>query len=127
LDIHIIRLRWPWECEAIAPDRMRYTRRFGLPTNLGPLEKVWVVVEGANQSGTIALNGEPLGRISGDAKPAEFDVTRLLAPRNTLVLEIELPPDELPSDELGAPPPERPGREPSLADMIGEIRLEIRS
>ncbi|HEV3416226.1 MAG TPA: hypothetical protein VG056_05420 [Pirellulales bacterium] len=122
MDTHIIRLRWPWECEAIAPDRVRYTRRFGLPTNLGSLQKVWVVVEGDERSGEIALNGEPLGRISGDSKRSEFDVTRLLAPRNVLVLEIELPPDE-----PGAAPPERPRREPSPAAMIGEIRLEIRS
>ncbi|HEV2969226.1 MAG TPA: hypothetical protein VGY55_04490 [Pirellulales bacterium] len=122
MDTHIIRLRWPWECEAIAPDRLRYTRRFGLPTNLGPLEKVWVVVAGADQFGTIALNNAPLGQISGEAKRAEFDVTRLLAPRNVLVLEIELPPEE-----PGATPPERPRRERSPAEMIGEVRLEIRS
>jgi hypothetical protein len=122
LDTHIIRLRGPWERDAVAVNRMRCTRRFGLPTNLGPAEQVWVVVERCNSSGAATLNGARLGTIAPNAGKIEFDVTQLLAARNVLEIEIELPPDE-----PVAARPDSSGRQQSPARPIGEVRLEIRS
>ena len=110
----------------LGPDfrgRVRYTRRFGLPTNLEPDEKVWLVVEGVDYFGAVALNDTPLGDVTGYAgPPAEFQVTPLLGERNILTLEIELP-----AYEPGAAPPVRSGREHLSGGPIGEVRLEIRS
>ena len=52
----------------LGPDfrgRVRYTRRFGLPTNLEPHEEVWLVVEGVDYFGSLALNDTPLGDVTG--------------------------------------------------------------
>ena len=38
------------------------------------------------------LNGQPLFTQSGSREPARFEVTGLLAERNELVIEVELPP-----------------------------------
>jgi hypothetical protein len=102
--------------------RVRYARRFVLPTNLDPHERVWVVVEGVDYYGAVSLNATPLGRIVGYSHSVEFDVTELLLPRNVLALEVELP-----QYETGTATPERPGRESFPGGPIGEVRLEIRS
>ena len=102
--------------------RVRYTRRFGLPTNLEPAEQVWLVVEGVDYFGTLALNGQSLGKLAGYRRPAEFQVTELLLPRNSLTLEVELP-----QYDSTAASPVRPGRERLAGGPIGEVRLEIRS
>jgi hypothetical protein len=100
--------------------RVRYRRRFGLPTNLGPEETVWLVVEGVDYFGWLMLNGTELGKMAG-GQIAEFETTRLLAPRNLLEYDVELPSYESP----GASPP-RPGREQLPGGPIGEVDLEIR-
>jgi hypothetical protein len=103
--------------------RVRYTRRFGLPTNLEPHDEVWLVVDGVDSFGALALNDTPLGDVAGYlGPPAEFHVTQLLGERNILTLDVELP-DFAP----GAAPPLRPGREHLPGGPIGEVRLEIRS
>jgi hypothetical protein len=105
--------------------RVRYVRRFGLPTNLEPHEQVWLVIDGVDCFGTLSLNGQPLGELVGYQQPKEFDVRRLLADRNLLTLDIELPRYEgnaaIPAEI------ERPGREHLPGGPIGEVRLEIRS
>ena len=110
----------------LGPDfrgRVRYTRPFGLPTNLEPHEEVWLVVEGVDYFGSLAMNDTPLGELTGYlGPPAEFNVTPLLAPRNVLILEVELP-----NFEAGTVQPNRPGREHLPGGPIGEVRLEIRS
>jgi hypothetical protein len=110
----------------LGPDfrgRARYTRRFGLPTNLEPHEKVWLVVEGVDYFGSLALNDTPLGEMTGYlGPPAEFHVTSLLSERNVLTLEVELP-----ACEATPASPVRPGREHLPGGPIGEVRLEIRS
>jgi hypothetical protein len=110
----------------LGPDfrgRVRYTRRFGLPTNLAPDEEVWLVVEGVDYFGAVTLNDTPLGDVTGYlGPPAEFQVTPLLGERNILTLDVELP-----VVEAGAAPPIRPGREQLPGGPIGEVRLEIRS
>jgi hypothetical protein len=103
--------------------RVRYTRRFGLPTNLEPHEQVWLVVEGADYYGKLALNDTPLGEVTGYVgPPAEFHITPLLGERNVLVFDVELA-----NYEPGATPPRRPGREHLPGGPIGEVRLEIRA
>jgi hypothetical protein len=103
--------------------RVRYTRRFGLPTNLEPDEEVWLVVEGVDYFGAVTLNDRSLGDVTSYlGPPVEFNVTPLLGERNILTLDVELP-----AFESGAAPPVRPGREHLPGGPIGEVRLEIRS
>ena len=113
---HRIRLRGPWECEPLQrrgsdseqilppPRRMtmpcrwsegglahftgrvRFRRSFGYPGRIDAHERVWLTFEGVADEAEIRLNDSPLGQIIG---PAEFDVTRLLRPRNEMVLEVE--------------------------------------
>jgi hypothetical protein len=158
-ETHVIRLRGPWDYEALARTmlaadgthhatrdalpppgrvhlpcdwgstlgtdfrgRVRYVRRFGLPTNLDAEDQVSLVIDGVDYFGTAELNGTPLGELVGYRRPAVFEVRQLLAPRNTLVLEVELP-----AYESAAAVPERPGRGSLPGGPIGEVRLEIRS
>jgi hypothetical protein len=120
--IHVIRLRGPWECDAVEDESVedesvacaRYTRRFGLPTNLAPSERVLVVIESAGCSIAASINDKPLGEIAIGVKRAEFDITDHLLPRNILRLDVDLPQNES-------------HREQPPAAAIGEVRLEIRS
>lgn len=158
-DMHVIRLRGPWEYEPIARvsiaangtrienrdnlppsgrqhlpadwrlslgtdfrGRVRYTRRFGLPTNLEPHEQVWLVIDGVDYFATAKVNGQPLGEFVGYETSREFDITRSLGERNLLTLEVELP-----AYAAGAAAPKRSGREKLPGGPIGEVRLEIRS
>src|ERR1700676_4009933 len=52
--------------------RVRYLRRFGLPTNLDSSQRVWLVVEGVDYFGTATLNGTRLGELIGYTTPTEF-------------------------------------------------------
>jgi hypothetical protein len=156
---HVIRLRGPWEYEAVARARItldgiriasrenlpppgranlpadwgatlgpdfrglvRYTRRFGLPTNLEPNDQVSLVVDGVDFFGSAQLNGAALGELQGFNQPTTFAVRQLLKPRNLLIVDVELPAYESP----GAAPA-RTGREGLPGGLIGEVRLEIRS
>ena len=76
--MHTIRLRGPWEQQPQDGGLVRYLRRFHRPTGLEGGARVWLVVEA---SAEIALNDTALG-----ASPGRFDVTELLAHRNTLVV-----------------------------------------
>jgi beta-galactosidase/beta-glucuronidase len=102
--------------------RVRYVRRFGLPTNLEPHEQVWLVIDGVDYFGMVSLNGKPLGEMVGYQEAREFDVGDLLADRNLLTLEVELPRYEVGDSEI-----DRPGRDHLPGGPIGEIRLEFRS
>jgi hypothetical protein len=83
---------------------------------------VWLVVEGIDAFGAVALNGRVLGPVRGYALPASFDVTDLIAPNNELLLDVELPPEA-----SGGAIPLRPGRKKLAGGPIGEVRLEIRA
>ncbi len=102
--------------------RVRYTRRFGLPTNLEPHEQVWLVIDGIDYFGKVALNDEVLGELVGYEAPREFEITAKLRERNLLTLEVELP-----AYAEGASVPFRPGRTNLPGGLIGEVRLEVRS
>ncbi len=101
--------------------RVRYTRRFNRPTNLAAGERVWLVVEGVDARGRLALDGQDLGANDGYALPAENDITALLQPSSVLTVDVELPPTG-----SGQNPVIRPGRESLAGGLIGEVRLEIR-
>lgn len=105
--------------------RVRYRRRFGLPTNLGPLDEIWLVIEGVDYFGDVSLNGQALGRIAGYVAPREFDIRGALAPRNLLTLDVELPRYAMDSGAVATI--ERPGRDGLPGGPIGEVRLEIRA
>lgn len=102
--------------------RVRYRRSFNPPATLDPHERLWLVCEGVDAFGRISLNGSLLGTIEGYALPAGFDVTGLIAARNEIGLEVELPPK---ATEQGAVL--RPGRESLPGGPVGEVRLEVRS
>jgi hypothetical protein len=80
---------------------VRYTRRFGKPTNLEPTERVWLCVEGVAGSIAMQLNDETI-------RDTCFDITDLLRERNLLQIDVT------------QPHPEQP------AGLVGEVRLEIR-
>lgn len=130
--MHAIRLRGPWQIEPLAGPvpvtttlettvpgdwtatlgenfrgSARYTRRFGLPTNLSPEERVSLVVEHVHWHATIELNGQLLGTQTAADRARKFEITPLLQLRNSLQIVVELP-----ADQIG------PG-------SLGEVRLEI--
>src|SRR6266581_1383182 len=100
---HRIRLRGPWEYEALAPaagdqplplpapgrmtmpcawgdgplagfaGRVRFRRRFGYPGRLDAHERVWLTFAGASDRAAVSLNGTPLGRHEGPGG-FEFEV-----------------------------------------------------
>jgi hypothetical protein len=113
---HRIRLRGPWDCEPLerqppgaampSPLRMalpcrwsdsglkdfsgraRFRRRFGYPGQIDAYERVWLTLAGVSDRGVVQLNGAALGLCSGEG-PFEFEVTRLLRPRNELIVDVE--------------------------------------
>jgi beta-galactosidase/beta-glucuronidase len=99
---------------------VRYTRHFNCPTNLDARERVWLVCEGVDHRGDVALNGYPLCDLLG-LEFARADITEGLQPHNTLVVDVTL----LPEDHPDAPP-RHAGREGKAGGLIGEVRLEIR-
>lgn len=82
--------------------RVRFTRKFNQPTNLGS-ERVWLVIERLVGNATLALNGMPLLLDAG-----RVEVTGQLQSFNTLAAEFHLP--------AGQPTPTGP---------ICDARLEI--
>ena len=102
--------------------RVRFVRAFGKPTRLDPAEQVWLVVAGVDLTGQAELNGLPLGSLTGWHATARFDVTSLLAERNELKIEVELPPLSY-ADEQRL----RCDRAGLAGGVIGEVRLEILS
>ncbi len=129
--MHAIRLRGPWQIvrldgldlgvpvETAVPGdwsdalganfrgRACYSRRFGLPTNLSPQERVFLVVERVLGQATIELNDQSLGAHTTAEGPLKYEVTPLLQLRNSLRIVIEVAADQ-----------DGPGE-------LGEVRLEI--
>jgi hypothetical protein len=98
---HRIRLREPWQRE---PGRVAlWRRRFGRPTGLGPQTEVWLVVENARVRLSVRLNGESLGRISGEAGSGRFEIAGRLLVRNEIAITAELP--SMPVEEVQPSPP----------------------
>jgi len=102
--------------------RVCYRRYFHRPTGLSEDDRVWLVIEGVDAHGSVALNDQTLGVVESYALFAEFDVTSRLSTRNELVLTVALEADEPSSSSRP-----RPGRESEPGGPIGEVVLEIRS
>jgi hypothetical protein len=89
---HIIRLRGPWECEAVGPDgegSFRYARRFHQPTGLEEGSKVWVVVEKVEGEAEVRVNGQGLGKISAEEGSGRFEIAGVLRPHNLLEIIVQ--------------------------------------
>jgi len=111
---HRIRLRGPWLLEPaasgerpsrtvrlparwgelleIGTHRVRLSRRFHRPTNLGPSDRVSLVVDELPEGAEVSLNGERLGLQAGDPAGRTIFPTRALEPTNLLTLEFEIGP-----------------------------------
>jgi hypothetical protein len=122
---HRIRLRGPWEVRPHAEGapagtmtvpgtlrdggwtgfagRVSFYRRFGRPSNLGPKENVWLDFERVVGRAEIRLNNQALGPVDG---AGSFEVTGLLAARNSLEVIVEATDDG--------------------CGIAGEVALEIR-
>src|SRR5437867_2710614 len=99
---HSIRLRGPWERDALGPDGggpFRYSRRFHKPTGLEASSRVWLVVEDAEGEAVVVLNGQEVARFHANAYPARLDITTAISENNRL--EITIQPEEGRSGELG--------------------------
>ncbi len=68
--------------------QVRYRRKFHWPGRLDYYERLWLVFCGADYFARVWLNGEELGRHEGAFDPFEFEVTRLVHPRNELLVEV---------------------------------------
>lgn len=89
-------------------------RRFARPTGLEPHTAVTLCIAGAVAGGVVRLNDNELGRLPARGNLVRFDVTRMLLPRNQLVLKCPLP---APSDSV-----EQAGQ-----PLMGQVGLEIES
>src|SRR5262249_20890439 len=69
--------------------RVRFVRRFGKPREIDPHEHVWLTFADVEGVAEVWLNGQFLGRHEGGSGPFEFEVTKLLQPRNVLAVEVE--------------------------------------
>jgi hypothetical protein len=104
---HRIRLRGPWEYDALdvtkdqpspsgrvtmpcphwdgPPGRVRFLRRFGYPGRIDAHEHVWLVFDGLFVPVRVSVNGNDMGKYTG---AVEVDVTQLLGARNELTVEV---------------------------------------
>jgi hypothetical protein len=109
---HRIRLRGPWLLEPTSsPEtparavrlpirwgelvesgatRVRLSRRFHSPTNLGPEDQVSVVVNELPQGALVCLNGASLGPHAGRAAEDSVFPTPRLQPNNLLTVEFDV-------------------------------------
>jgi hypothetical protein len=100
---HVIRLREPWECEALGTDGegpLRYSRRFHKPTGLTAGSRVWLVVEEVDGDAEASVNSRGLGDIKVGTRPSRFDITASMEANN--LLEITVGPVAGQTGRLGA-------------------------
>jgi hypothetical protein len=98
--------------------RVRYVRTFQKPTGLETAERVWLVVEPPRSLGRVRLADVELGTVEFGGPSGRFEITSLLADRNTLEIVVEHPAldDEWPPRATNM---QMPG------GLVGEVRLEI--
>lgn len=87
MEAHRIRLRAPWRSEELDGGATAWTRPFHRPTNLGPSERVWLLLSGLPLDGTVELNGQKVGHAIA-AVENRFEITAILADRNELVISL---------------------------------------
>ncbi|MEX2288556.1 MAG: NRDE family protein [Planctomycetaceae bacterium] len=81
------RVKLPADWQSLFGERrgtVRFTRRFGKPTNLEPHEKVFIAFDGIGGVARVSVNGSHVGIIENSTSTIRFDVTALLNPSNTL-------------------------------------------
>ena len=110
---HRIRLRGPWQYEALcgAASRgrlflpaplcqspladhagpVRFMRRFGYPGQIDSDERVWLLFDGLTSPAALTLNGADLGTATDRA---EFDITSRLLSRNELTVDLTVSPGQ---------------------------------
>ena len=73
------------------PCSVSLVRRYGLPTGIGPDDRLRISVESEELSLQVFLNGQLLeNQVPGQALHS-YDVTGFLAPRNELEVRLEIP------------------------------------
>jgi hypothetical protein len=99
--------------------RVRYTRTFQKPTGLERGDKVWLVVEPPRSLGIVRLADRELGTVRFGGPDGRFEITSLLADRNTLEIIVDHPA----LDASGRPSGDS-DMQPA-GGLVGEVRLEI--
>jgi hypothetical protein len=122
MTVHRIRLRGPWQLQATAAAsapprrvqlparwddlfesgtrRVRLCRRFHRPTNLGPSDRVSLVVDDLPEGAQVSLNGASLGaEARPEAQPKVFP-TPHLEPHNLLTVEFDVAEAAPPCDQV---------------------------
>jgi len=114
LRCHRIRLQGPWQLEWIESGdratrtvrlpalrdelfagrsgRVRLTRRFHKPTNLEPRDVVSVALEDVRGCTSLRVNDSIVSAVSESSGAAQFAITELLQPVNTLAIEVDIEP-----------------------------------
>ena len=98
---------------------VRYRRTFHRPSNLATGARVWLVVEPPLSYGLVRLAGRPVGEVEFGSPPGRFDITAMVADRNTLEIDVAHPALDdnwQPKDDGSASIP---------GGLTGEVRLEI--
>ena len=98
---------------------VRFSRNFNLPTNLGPNERVWLVVEPPRSCGRVRVNDQACGCVRFGAAAGRFDITPFLKDFNRVEVDVEHPnlgDDRCALDDGSALVP---------GGLVGEVRLEI--
>lgn len=83
---HTIRLREPWNRSLGASEAPRLSRKFGAPTGLGSLSRVYLAVGDMEALSGVFLNGSPLEALTEAKGVKRWDITDLLRPRNEVCL-----------------------------------------
>jgi hypothetical protein len=81
---HAIPLRDFWSTAEVEPGRWRHERKFGAPRRQHDEETIWLVGDVA-AAGSLLVNGQIAGMVT--AGHFEFEVTAMLMPRNTVMLD----------------------------------------
>jgi hypothetical protein len=119
--MHAIRLKAPWQIDRDG-NTVRYTRRFGLPTNLGPEERVSLVIEKVTAPARVELNAQLLGEQTVEESKKSYSITPVLQPRSEICISLALTDRQLAeiNGELLSP-----SSDASPGTLVGEVRLEI--
>ncbi len=87
MSAHVIRLRGHWKRDELPDGRVRHSRHFGRPRTLDANETAWLVGTSSPGDGSLLLNDQFVGTVTG-GEPFAFDVTRSLLPRNLVAIEV---------------------------------------
>lgn len=111
---------WGPVCGSGFRGRVRFTRSFGRPTGLEATDQVQLVFAEIDGTADVSLGEHRLGGVEMGAGEASFEVRHLLAPRNRLVVVVELP-----AEQPGAPRLPRGPRTGLPGGIVGEVTLRI--